>query len=100
LAPNNSTEHLKDLVANIPEIKMVYVLPEFQGQGIGRQMFRAMSTQLKAEGRAGFCLDCGFTHSQGFWRKQLGVPCLVLKDHWGPGADHMIWRTHFLASQV
>jgi hypothetical protein len=39
-----------------------------------------------------FCPDSGYPNAQKIWRKKLGEPDYLLKDYWGPGHDHMIWR--------
>lgn len=33
-----------------------------------------------------------FPGSEGMEEKKFGEPAMVLKDHWGEGADHMIWH--------
>lgn len=39
-----------------------------------------------------FCLDSGYTNAQKVWKKKFGEPDYLLKDYWGEGFDHMIWR--------
>lgn len=74
-----------------PEIKCVYIHPEFQGQGIGTRLFRAVVDKLRRDGVDAFCLDSGFTGGQRYWTNLLGPPTAVLRDHWGPGAHHSFW---------
>lgn len=81
------TTPLKDQI----ELKNAYVHPEFQQLGIGSALFEQIQQQLKRQGKKFFCLDCGFSRSQRFWAKRCGPATKVLSDHWGPGADHMIW---------
>lgn len=76
---------------NIPEIRSVYILPEFQGQGVGSLLFNTILVSLHQKNIRQICLDGGYKKSQKFWIKKLGNPSLTLKDYWGEGADHMIW---------
>lgn len=76
---------------NVPEITSVYVLPEYQGQGVGSLLFQAMLQTLHRKKVEVFCLDGGYKKSQRFWMNKLGNPTVVLKNYWGHGLDHMIW---------
>lgn len=84
--------NLEKVVLGLPEIKSVYILPEFQGKGIGSMLLSKMMDQLIGMEIYGFYLDCGYTKAQGYWNKKLGKPISVLKDYWGAGLDHMIWH--------
>lgn len=75
----------------IPEITSVYVLPAFQGQGVGTLLFNSILCCLQYKNVAKFCLDGGYKKSQRFWIKRLGDPTVTLKDYWGKGLDHLIW---------
>ena len=77
--------------SNIPEIKSVYILPEFQKQGIGKLFFKHLITELNRRRITSFVLDCGYQHSLSYWRKLLGEPELTLKDHYGDMIHHLIW---------
>ncbi len=85
-------DHLPGVNANIPEIKSVYILPRYQRKGIGTFLFAKIQARLVDQGIQGFYLDCGYSQTQPFWKKKLGEPVLVLKDYWGPNADHFIWE--------
>lgn len=76
---------------NIPEVKSVYVLPEYQSKGIGSLLFNAILLCLHHKKITTFCLDGGYKKSQGFWINKLGAPSVTLKNYWGEGLDHMIW---------
>lgn len=76
---------------SVPEIKCVYVLPEFQGTGIGTRLFREILIHLSNENTERFCLDSGYSRARAFWTRRLGDPAVVLPDYWGKHADHMIW---------
>lgn len=39
-----------------------------------------------------FCFDSGYKSAQQIWINKFGDPVYRLKDYWGEGADHMIWR--------
>jgi predicted N-acetyltransferase YhbS len=79
---------LKDLV----EIGTVFVRPEYQSKGIGSQLIMMLCEELRKSGRKEFCLDSGYKTAQKTWTKKLGEPEYILKDYWGEGDDHMIWR--------
>ncbi len=79
---------LKDLY----EVGTVFVHPDYQKKGIGNQLVAAIYLTLRNKGIEEFCLDSGYKHSQKVWRKKFGEPDYLLKDYWGEGAHHMIWR--------
>jgi len=85
-------KHLKLDYKITPEIKSVYVVPKYQRKGIGRMLFENIIRLLKDMGILEFCLDCGFTKSQNAWRHIIGEPTIVLYDHYGKYAHHMIWH--------
>ncbi|MBH8597045.1 GNAT family N-acetyltransferase [Thermoactinomyces sp. CICC 10523] len=76
----------------LPEIGTVFVHPDYQRQGIGTLLFNVMILTLINKGINEFCLDSGYPNAQKIWRKKLGEPDYLLKDYWGLGHDHMIWR--------
>ncbi len=78
--------------AHTPEIKSVYVLPEYQRQGIGTQLVNAILAELRREHITDFCLDSGYKSAQRYWTNRLGEPQVTLSDYWGTDAHHMIWR--------
>ncbi|MEM8906597.1 MAG: GNAT family N-acetyltransferase [Bacteroidota bacterium] len=85
-------QHLPTYQAHIPEVKCVYILPQFQKRGIGTRLFQAMMQELTQNQITQFYLDCGFRASQPFWRKKLGSPTMILNNYWGKGQDHLIWQ--------
>lgn len=86
---NNCTNHaLKELM----EVGTVFVHPDFQRKGVGNRLLNAMYCTLHNMGIEEFCLDSGYATSQKIWRKKFGEPHYLLKDYWGEGYDHMIWR--------
>lgn len=79
---------LKELV----EIGTVFVHPEYQRQGVGNMLLNEMYKTLLNKGIEEFCLDSGYTNAQKIWKKKFGEPDYLIKDYWGEGFDHMIWR--------
>jgi GNAT superfamily N-acetyltransferase len=74
------------------EVGTVFVLPEYQRRGIGTLLLNVMFLTLLNRGIKEFCLDSGYTNAQKIWKKRFGEPDYVLKDYWGDGYDHMIWK--------
>jgi GNAT superfamily N-acetyltransferase len=86
---NTCTEGaLKDLI----EIGTVFVHPEYQRRGIGTLLLNVMLLTLQNKGIKEFCLDSGYTSAQQVWQKKFGEPDYLMKDYWGKGSDHMIWK--------
>lgn len=79
-------------LAHLQELGSLYVLPEYQDQGIGSALIGAMIEHLSAQGIEEFCLDSGYKRAQKRWQRKFGAPCQVVADYWGPGSDHMIWH--------
>lgn len=76
---------------DVGELGGLYVLPSYQGQGVGSALIRAMIQHLDSIGVQQFCLDCGLKAAQKKWRRKFGTPYMIAKDYWGEGADHLIW---------
>jgi GNAT superfamily N-acetyltransferase len=74
------------------EVGTVFVHPDYQRVGIGTLLLNEMFLTLKNKGIKEFCLDSGYTNAQKVWKKKFGEPDYLLKDYWGEGFDHMIWR--------
>jgi len=81
-----------DSMMTLNEIGTVFVLPDFQAMGIGSAMLGAIEETLVKKGQQAYCLDSGYPSAQKIWLRKLGDPAHVLKDYWGEGFDHMIWR--------
>lgn len=79
---------LKELM----EVGTVFVHPDYQKKGVGNQLLKAIYTKFRASGIKEFCLDSGYRRAQTIWKKKFGKPEYLLKDYWGEGFDHMIWR--------
>ncbi|MED1203016.1 GNAT family N-acetyltransferase [Heyndrickxia acidicola] len=82
------------------EIGTVFVDPDYQRQGIGSLLFQIMQLTLQSRGIQSFCLDSGYSNAQYVWKKKLGEPEYLLRDYWGKGNSHMIWRRHTNESAV
>jgi len=90
--PNNIIRsHMGISLDKIPEIKSVYILPEYQKRGIGSLLFREVIECLNQLDITSFCLDCGYKKSQPFWEKQLGKAQKTLLNYWAEGSHHKIW---------
>lgn len=77
---------------NLVEVGTVFVLPPYQRQGIGTKLLNEMVQTLRNRGIEEFCLDSGYGLAQQIWQKKFGEPNYLLKDYWGKGQDHMIWK--------
>lgn len=84
-----------ELLSSLPEIGTVFVMPEYQGNGIGSKMIEKMVQHLRTESYKGFCIDSGYKTAQVIWIHKYGEPTFTLKDHWGPDLDHMVWQVLF-----
>lgn len=84
--------HFEQELWQLPELKSVYVLPNFQRLGLGKTLFQTCLENLRRNQVDEFFLAGGYSGSIVYWEKILGLPSLVLKDHWGPQQDHTIWR--------
>ena len=76
----------------LPEIGTVYTHPGYHRQGVASQLLYHLFRELEAQGIDEFCLDSGFKEAQKIWRKKYGPPEYFLKDFWGEGSSHMVWR--------
>ncbi|MEH7387775.1 GNAT family N-acetyltransferase [Bacillus sp. JJ1521] len=74
------------------EVGTVFVHPKYQGKGIGNLLLQSIYVALKNKDIKEFCLDSGYKNSQKIWKNKFGSPDFVLKDYWGEGLDHMIWK--------
>lgn len=81
----------KNQLKEIGELGSLYVLPEYQGRGVGSALIEAMIRYLHELGIEYFCLDSGYKHAQGKWLRKFGAPFIVAKDYWGQGGDHIVW---------
>jgi predicted N-acetyltransferase YhbS len=82
------TNHELDAIG---ELGSLYVLPEYQGKGIGSALIQSMVIQLHKRGIEQFCLDSGYKHAQKKWIKKFGKPYKIVNDYWGENSVHMVW---------
>ena len=80
---------------NTPEIKSVYVHPEFQNTGIGNLLLKNILKRLAEKGYKEFCLDSGYINAQRYWKRKFGTPIKILENYWAPNSHHMIWHVKF-----
>lgn len=90
---NEILELLGSKVKGKYQIGIVYIHPDYQKKGIATNLLNEMNEILKGRGVTEFYLDSGYLEAQKYWKRKLGTPLLVRKDHWGKGVDHMIWRS-------
>ncbi|TYS87473.1 GNAT family N-acetyltransferase [Rossellomorea aquimaris] len=74
------------------EIGTVFVHPDYQGRGVATLLLNVMFLTFLNRGIQEFCLDSGYANAQKIWKRKFGEPHYWLKDYWGDGADHMIWK--------
>lgn len=84
----------KGKLKSLLEIGTVFVHPDYQKQGIGSRMFNAIFEELHRKGIKEFCFDSGYKSAQKIWMNKFGKPEYHLKDFWGKGEDHMVWRVN------
>lgn len=66
-----------------------------RGKGVGSALFNALKAEARAEGKTEILLNSGPRYKEsgwGFYEKTIGPAAGVLKDHYGPGYDAMVWR--------
>ncbi len=78
-------------LSGVGELGSLYILPDFQNQGIGSALIHEMLKTLHDKGIEKFCLDSGYKRAQKRWLRKFGEPYKVVNDYWGPGYEHMIW---------
>lgn len=74
------------------EVCSVFVHPEYQGRGLGSLLWSAIGLVLLGKGAKAFCFDSGYASAQRKWINKFGQPDYCLKNYWGSGNDHMIWK--------
>ncbi|WP_226002705.1 GNAT family N-acetyltransferase [Paenibacillus sp. BJ-4] len=80
-----------DELGHVGTLGSLYVLPAYQGQGVGSALIRALMTRLKEMEVTHFCLDSGFKIAQTKWLRKFGAPYTIAKDYWGKDGGHMVW---------
>lgn len=94
LTPSSKLIHkcMQGKLDGIHEIGTVYVLPAYQGKGIGRSLFNEMVGELINRGYESCYFDCGYPSAQVIWKRIFGEPTYFLKDYWDEGGHHMVWH--------
>lgn len=83
-----TNNELKDLL----EIGTVFVHPQYQKQGVSALLYRQLLRVLASKRIEEFTFDSGYQIAQKIWCKRFGEPTYYLKDYWGEGSHHMVWR--------
>ncbi|HAS73409.1 MAG TPA: hypothetical protein DCS67_04635 [Clostridiales bacterium UBA8960] len=90
---SDTIKDCKDEALNLlQEVGTVFVLPEYQGIGLGKRLMTAITDKLIELGETAFCIDSGYKTAQPIWTHLYGAPYYLMKDYWGPGGDHMVWK--------
>ncbi|OKP80027.1 GCN5 family acetyltransferase [Paenibacillus sp. P3E] len=76
---------------DVGELGSLYILPRYQGQGVGSALIKELMAYLRKQGLDQFCLDSGYTRAQTRWLQKFGEPYITVKDYWGPDSVHMVW---------
>ncbi len=76
----------------IPEMKSLYVLPEYQGRGIGLSLIDHTLEYMQEAGMDEFLFECGYKIAQALWMRRFGEPAIVKQDYFSEGAHLMFWR--------
>lgn len=89
-----ANEIIRNCINNevLVEVGTVFVHPDYQRNGIGNLLLKAMYDTLQQRGIEEFWLDSGYKRAQSIWKKKFGEPEILLEDYWGEDFDHMIWR--------
>ncbi|CEG26137.1 GNAT family N-acetyltransferase [Bacillus sp. B-jedd] len=85
-------ECTKGALSGLMEVGTVFVHPAWQRQGVGSLLLQKIGDVLVRNGLEDICLDSGYIRAQAIWKKKFGPPEYVLKDYWGEGFDHFIWK--------
>jgi len=85
----NCTNHAMD---DLYEIGTMFILPKYQKEGISILLQKQIFKALTEIGETECCFDSGYPIAQKIWTKRFGKPTFYLKDFWGEGAPHMVWR--------
>lgn len=78
-------------LGNVGELGSLYIMPEYQGQGIGSALIRAAANRMAGQGIRRFSLDSGYRIAQQKWLNKFGKPYAVVPNYWGPESAHMVW---------
>lgn len=82
------------------EIGSLFIHPAYQKQGIASRLILEVEKILIAQDIKSYCLDSGYQLAQKTWTQKFGKPQYLIKDHWGEGADHMIWKVEIQAKTL
>lgn len=85
-------DHIDDASEEMFEVGTVFVHPDYQQNGVGNLLLHSIYLTFQENGLEEFFLDSGYRNAQKIWIKKFGQPDYLLKDYWGEGFDHMIWR--------
>jgi len=73
-------EHIEDNYIDAVEIKSLFILPEYQKQGLGMKMFNFVCSELLKNKHSHFMLYSSYKTGQDYWHKILGNPYKTVND--------------------
>lgn len=74
------------------EIGTVFVHPQYQRQGVVSLLLYGIFSILDNRGIEEICFDSGYKIAQKIWCRRFGDPEYYLRNYWGEGSHHMVWR--------
>ncbi len=83
-----TNDEMKDLY----EIGTVFVHPKYQKKGISSLLLHHIFNALNSRGIEEVCFDSGYRIAQKIWCGKFGEPEYYLRNYWGEGSHHMVWR--------
>ena len=89
---NNDLQFQLPEASGLAELRSIYILPAYQGLGIGTQLIQSMLLILHDLDKPAFVLDSGYKSAQEIWIHRFGSPIIELKNHWEDQSSYMIWK--------
>ena len=74
-------KHIEEKLKNVLEIKNLYILPEYQKQGLGKKLFNVACESLLRDRQKQFMLYSSFKTGQTYWHKMLGKPYRTINEN-------------------
>lgn len=98
--PNEILKKNVPELCHLPEVGTIFVHPDYQGQGISKQLIANIEGVLISKGIQQYILDSGYPIAQKIWQKVFGDPYKVLKDYWDDGGHHSIWLVDIASDKL
>lgn len=81
-------KHIENKFINVVEIKSLFILPDYQKQGLGMNLFNFVCSELLKNNHTHFMLYSSYKTGQNYWQKILGEPYKIVVDN---GTTRKIW---------